>query len=195
LARADEDDLLRNEAADVIWGGGRPVHRPDPKLRRHSSDILVAGLGIALGFGCAVFPWYVFFNQEQFGIRALKFQGGSGETPEALVYQPELIGRALTPSEAPVLDLDLTPTGTLPDKPEESMQAIPAPEQAFPGDAAGFRLVHVANGRAMIEDSEGLWMVHAGSSLPDGSLVVSIEQRDGSWALVTSADKIVPLSR
>src|SRR6266568_2947280 len=41
------------------------------------SDFVVAALGITLGLICALFPWYIFFNQEQFGVQAIKF-GGSG---------------------------------------------------------------------------------------------------------------------
>ena len=57
-----------------------------------------------------------------------------------------------------------------------------------------FRLVHVANGRAMIEDDAGLWVVQAGSMLPDSSRVAGIEQRDGKWVLVTSTDRVVALT-
>jgi hypothetical protein len=57
-----------------------------------------------------------------------------------------------------------------------------------------FRLVHVANGRAMIEDDAGLWVVQAGSMLPDSSRVARIEKRDGKWVLVTSTDRVVALT-
>jgi hypothetical protein len=46
----------------------------------------------------------------------------------------------------------------------------------------------------MIEDKDGLWIVQVGSILPDSSRVMSLEKREGKWALVTSGDKIVPLA-
>ena len=51
-----------------------------PKLNRKAdrrSDFVIAALGVTLGLICALFPWYIFFNQEQFGVRAIKF-GGTG---------------------------------------------------------------------------------------------------------------------
>jgi len=56
-------------------------------------------------------------------------------------------------------------------------------------------MVHVANGRAMIEDDAGLWIVQRGSKLPDSSIVSSIEQRGGKWVLVTSTDQVIELSK
>ncbi|RWD95075.1 MAG: hypothetical protein EOS61_33005, partial [Mesorhizobium sp.] len=67
-------------------------------------------------------------------------------------------------------------------------------EQPFPA-ASEFKMVHIANGRAMIEDDTGLWIVQRGSVLPDTSRVASIEQRGGKWVIVTDADKVIELSR
>jgi hypothetical protein len=79
---------------------------------------------------------------------------------------------------------------------QDDANPAPAPdEQPFPADAAKFRMVHVANGRAMIEDDAGLWIVQRGSILPDSSQVSSIEQRNGKWVMVTSADQVIELSK
>ena len=98
--------------------------------------------------------------------------------------------------DIPATQLDLFATGTLPDdKDGEGGEAVPGlDEQPFPGDDAQFRLVHVANGRAMIEDEAGLWVVQTGSTLPDSSRVTSIEQRNGKWVLVTSTDRVIALT-
>ena len=72
---------------------------PDPKVRwddrkikgtspaamegTRSSDVVIAALGIALGLTCAFFPWYIFFNQEKFGVRPMKFEGGGTGTGRA----------------------------------------------------------------------------------------------------------------
>ena len=102
----------------------------------------------------------------------------------------------MTVEDVPIMQLDLFSTGTLPDKTEDGgsgTRARPRPA-AFPADDAQFRLVHVANGRAMIEDDTGLWVVQPGSMLPDSSRVAGIEKRDGKWVLVTSTDRVVELT-
>ena len=88
-----------------------------------------------------------------------------------------------------------TATGTVPTKPETPENAPGLEDQPFPSEAAEFRLVHVANGRAMIEDDAGLWVVQQGAALPDSTRVKSIEKRNGRWVLVTSADRVVELSK
>ena len=165
-----------------------------------SSDMIVAGMGIALGLVCAFFPWYVFFNQDKFGIRAVQFSGGNGAqlAPGELVYQPSLVGRRIAAEDVPLLELDSIATGTVPDGTDPFANEVPLSDQPFPGDVAPppeYRVVHIANGRAMIEDREGLYVVQTGSILPDRSRVASIEQRDGNWVIVTSLDQVMPLGR
>ncbi|TIT83992.1 MAG: hypothetical protein E5W59_28175, partial [Mesorhizobium sp.] len=144
------------------------------------------------GLICALFPWYIFFNQEQFGVQAIKF-GGSGTNAGRVSggSQLENPGQPLTAKDVP--DVDLFATGTLQD-PEDPAQAPGVDQQPFPADPK-FRMVHVANGRAMIEDDAGLWIVQRGSKLPDSSIVSSIEQRGGKWVMVTSTDQVIELSK
>ncbi len=171
-----------------------PTQQVKPK-KRDRGDMVVAALGVTLGLTCALFPWYIFFNQEKFGVRGFVFEGrGSMTSPSNLVYQPELINRPFSTGEVPRMNLDFFPTATLPAE-EDEIRAVPASEQPFPSDLITFRLVHVANGRAMIQDEDGLWVVQRGSRLPDASEVASIEQRDGNWVLVTTLDKVVELQR
>ncbi len=177
--------------------------KPTPRLqkirmRERSSDIFVATMGIALGLVCAFFPWYVFFNQEKFGIRAVQFAGGStpGGDPENLTYQPSLVGQGFSVDDVPLLQLDQIATGTVPGEDDTTVDEIPLSDQPFPGDLAPepeYRVVYITNGRAMIEDEEGLYVVQTGSILPDKSRVASIEQREGRWVVVTSDKKIVTL--
>lgn len=155
--------------------------------------LLVAG-GIALGLTCAFFPWYVFFNQDQFGIRAIKFGGNPGTGTQPATSMPT--GHIDAPAAAPgaAAALDTISTGTLPDKdlPKEPPGLA---EQPFPAPAPAFALVHIANGRAMIEDDKGLWVVQPGSILPDNTRVTSIEQRAGQWVLVTTGGRVVEIAR
>ena len=175
------------------------ARRKRRQLRERSGDIVVAGIGISLGLVCAFFPWYVFFNQEKFGIRAVQFSGGSvSQTlPENLTYQPTLVGQGFSLEDVPLLELDRIATGAVPDASDPSVGEVPLSEQPFPGEdipVPEYRVVHVANGRAMIEDEEGLYVVQAGSLLPDNSRVSAIEQRQDGWVVITSDDKVVPLS-
>ncbi len=52
--------------------------------------------------------------------------------------------------------------------------------------AASFRLLHVAGGRALVEDASGIYMVGIGEVLPDNSKLVSIEKQGAQWLLTTS---------
>ena len=165
------------------------------KARKKSEhgDFAVAALGITLGLTCALFPWYIFFNQEKFGVREMVFEGDrTSGAPSGIPYQPQRIGKPFDTREIPRMNLDFFPTAsTAPDS--EPPRAVPVSEQPFPADLVSFRLVHVANGRAMIQDDDGLWVVQPGARLPDASKVVTIEQRNGRWVLVTSLDKVIEL--
>ena len=170
-----------------------PAKAVKKKKKMDRGDVTIATLGVLLAVTCAAFPWYIFFNQEQFGVREFVFSGGGSARPSpGAAFVPQPVGKPFASAEVPKLELDFFPTATLPAD-REPARAVPASEQPFPSDRVNFRLVHVANGRAMIEDADGLWVVQRGSRLPDASRVVAIEQRGASWVLVTSNDGIVKL--
>ena len=177
-----------------------PQRLRPPKRARLTEDILLGLFGVALGLGSAFFPWYVFFNQEKFGIRAVKLDsdiqsvdGLSSSTPQ----MPRIADPAEI-KEITSLDLDRLPIGTTPrEEPDgQATGSVPAIiEQPYPHHEAEFRVIHIENGRAMIEDESGLWIVQRGSTLPDMTTVTSIEQRDGGWVVVTSAKQVLTLSQ
>lgn len=171
---------------------------PRHAKRDHKTDFIIAGLGVALGLTCALFPWYIFFNQDKFGVRAMKF-GGRGQSEETVPLfmndAPERIGAPMSVDDIPAMKLDLFATGSLRRDKDEAGGARGIGEQPFPGPKINFTLVHVANGRAMIQDDAGVWVVQRGSVLPDSSKVASIEQRNGKWVLVTSREEVLSLSR
>ena len=191
-AQASRDSLIDGLFPRTEWP--EPPKAQFPRLADRSadrrSDFVIAALGITLGLICALFPWYIFFNQEQFGVQAIKFGGSgsnSGREGGGVVAQRS---GPLTAKDVPNPDIDLFATGTVEDDP-----APPPGDQPFPAAASEFKMVHVANGRAMIEDDTGLWVVQRGSVLPDSSRVASIEQRGGKWVIVTSTDKVIQLSK
>jgi hypothetical protein len=180
---------VRQTASAATAAGGRT--RP-----YCTSDIVLIGVGALLAVGCALLPAYIFFNQEQFGIRALTFEGsdmsglgGAGLAPHSRLSQgpKQLAGIDARPTG----DLDALPTGTLPGGAEQRPAAPGLDAQPFPADPPDFRLIHIANGRALIADREGIWLVQMGSRLPDNSRVASIEQRNGRWVLVTSGERVI----
>jgi hypothetical protein len=191
--QASRDSLIDGLFPRTEWP--QPPKAPFPRLKKKSdrrSDFVIAALGITLGLICALFPWYIFFNQDQFGVQAMKFGGtgsNSGRAGGGVVAERSA---PLTAKDIPAANLDLLATGTVRD---DANPAAAPDEQPFPADAAKFRMVHVANGRAMIQDDAGLWIVQRGSILPDSSQVSSIEQRNGKWVMVTSADRVIELSR
>jgi hypothetical protein len=157
--------------------------------RKGVSDLGFAFGGLGLALTCALFPWYIFFNQDKFGIKPLQFEGRTDLTAmkgEA----PDLTGMRL-PLSMSAPGIDFLATGNVPDEP-----VVPASlsGQPFPGDAVTFRLVHAGRGRAMIEDDAGFWIVQRGSKLPDGSSVAAIEKRGDNWVLITSANREIPLT-
>lgn len=178
-----------------IW---RSRTEAKPRARRGSSlsgsDWVIAGSGLALAFACAIFPWYIFFNKEDFGTRPVSFRDRSELALPATgdIEVPEPIGKRLAMPLNAFPDVDMEATGTV--EPGKTRTAAES-EQPFPGEKPNFELVLVANGRAMIADKDGYWVVRPGSWLPDGSRVSAFEKRGGSWVLVTSRGADVPIAR
>ncbi len=189
------------KAAKLVPGTKFISSSPAAQEGRRTSDLTIVALGLTLALICALFPWYIFFNQDQFGVRAMRFQGQGDTASDQLVSGPvkQRVGAPMT-LEKPPIELDFLATGTLPNKKDDPLGIAPVPDiedQPYPGDEAPapqFRLIHVANGRAMIQDDAGLWVVQPGSVLPDSSRVVSIEKRSGGWVMVTSSNGVFELT-
>jgi hypothetical protein len=161
------------------------------RQRRKASimDRLLTFAGLALAGASAFFPWYVFFNADKFGINVA---GGDSrrelpDWPARNVFSVSplaMVNKDACGSKVPPVD-PLT-TATVSDLGKErSTGAEMEEDQPFPGKSA-FRLLHVANGRALIEDPSGMYVVRVGSILPDESRLATIEQRDGKWVIITS---------
>ena len=93
-------------------------------------------LGVTLGLICALFPWYIFFNQEQFGVQAIKFGGTRHQRrPDARSIARSRRDERAADGQGSAADrqLDLFATGTLcrrRRRPERRAGPRPA---AFPG--------------------------------------------------------------
>ena len=182
--------LFRRERVKIPFTARKPDRR---------GDLTVAALGVTLGLICALFPWYIFYNPEKFGVRAMKFSGsGNGEqtAPITLEAQPERIGAPST-SEIPPMKLDLFATGTARNEGGKSPEIAAAElaNQPFPAEIPSFQLLHIENGRAMIADDAGIFIVQPGSVLPDRSRVEAIEERGGALVLITSDERVIGVSK
>ena len=183
-----------SEQLDQLFAAGTSKFTSYSKAREsRRSDFMIAALGVTLGLICAVFPWYIFFNPEQFGVQGIKFGGRGANAGRVAVERTAGYETPPAGEEKKARDVDFFSTGTLPDS-DKAPQKAPGPDQQpFPAEPVEYRLVHVANGRAMIEDDTGLWIVQRGSTLPDSSQVAAIEQRNGKWVLVTSTEKVITI--
>ncbi len=121
---AKEVEASRGSAIDGLFPAKewpQPPRAQFPRLGKKADrrgDFVIAALGITLGLICALFPWYIFYNQDQFGVQAIKF-GGSGSNAGRAGGGAAIGGGApLTASDIPSAQLDLLATGTLQDKPE-----------------------------------------------------------------------------
>jgi hypothetical protein len=164
------------------------------RKRFWTADRVIGYSGAALALTAAFFPWYVFFNSAKFGINATvsmisrNFPGWSerktfSQTPTAFTNN----GIASKNPDAgdPIL------TGTVPGLDETKVKGDPdAVDQPFPNPGNNFHLLHVAKGKALIEDENGVYVVEPGSPLPDQSKVASFEERDGEWVLMTDKGDI-----
>ncbi|MFS2175036.1 hypothetical protein ACVITL_000651 [Rhizobium pisi] len=159
------------------------------KQRRKTAtlDRFLTFAGLALAGASAFFPWYVFFNEDKFGIHVAA-SGNSRELPDwparnvFSVSPLAMVNKNEGDKKAPPID-PLT-TATVSDLGKERDGGA-IEDQPFPGKSP-FRLLHVSNGRALIEDPSGMYVVRIGSILPDESRLAALEQRDGKWVIVTS---------
>ncbi len=165
-----------------------------PERRSYWPDRALAVTGIVMAAAAAFFPWYVFFNEDKFGISVAAIDRTrdlphTGPRNVFSVSPMAMVNRNKNPNPQP-LPLDNLTTATVSNLGKEKPAPLPMEEQPFPG-STGFRLLHVANGRAMIEDNSGMYLVQIGSILPDQSRLAALEQRNGKWVIVTSAGGVV----
>ncbi|MCD7108471.1 flagellar protein [Rhizobium sp. DKSPLA3] len=155
-------------------------------------DKALVGTGIALAGLAMFFPWYAFLNQEKFALPAL-WNGATQDLPEKIGTPGMASAPEASPSE-PAQTLaaetqaavDRLVTATVPAPAATAGEpAEPMLDQPLPGSIT-FKLVHVAGGRALIEDVSGMYIVRVGSPLPDNSRLATLEERDGNWVMITS---------
>lgn len=171
-----------------------PIRRRDRNRYSRSDKIIVAS-GVLLAALAAFFPWYVFLHPEKFSIPKL-WEGTTRDLPEhgarkvMSVSPTAMVDSTRNSGDAAP---DLMATATTSDVGREKNLGVPVEtglDQPLPAPS-GFRLMHVANGRALIEDARGMYIVRVGSILPDNSRLATLEQREGAWVIVTSNGDVI----
>jgi hypothetical protein len=160
---------------------------PVRKKKFWTTDRIIGWSGAVLALAAAFFPWYVFVNEDKFGLEALRalVSQDAAVPSRRSTLDGNVIGipdrkTALAPTEDNIV------TGTVPAVEEptaDGNQELPA--QPFPTAPRGFRLLKVIKDQAMIEDATGIYVVHKGDVLPDRTKVAELEERNGKWVLVT----------
>jgi len=188
------DDVVKAALEAIESEDEAPVRAAAPK---RNGDRILAVAGFMLATAAAFFPWYVFFNQESFGIAPM----GYSETRDL----PETGGRSFVnvsplaiPDErdgsAEPSAFDPITTATVSSIGEEGNGAPQLttvdPDKTFPGKPR-YKLLHVANGRVLIEDKSGMYIVRIGSVLPDNSRLAKLEKREGQWVIITSNGEVI----
>ena len=168
---------------------------------RINFDILLTTIGVGMALLSAFFPWYVFLNQEDFVVQEMTFGDDSNlpgtwqsNTVANISPQP-LSGRDAGIKNA-LLPPDGLATASIPDTPRE--QSLTWNEKGNDADKSQpfpynrrYRLLYVANDRALVEHASGIYIVKIGSVLPDNSKLTSIEKRKNGWALKTSTGGVL----
>ncbi len=168
---------------------------PSPRRRKTESrttDTMLATLGVMLAAFAAFFPWYVFVNPQYFKITGTS-KGMVRDLPELpfrnVVSVSPMASKDNDSNSVPPESIDQVRTASTPDTTESiksKRETGDALSQPFPAAESSFRLVHVANGKALIQDQRGMFVVGVGDVLPDNSRLSTLTQRDGVWAIITS---------
>ncbi|WP_331375045.1 flagellar protein [Sinorhizobium chiapasense] len=157
-------------------------------------DKFLAAIGLAMAAFATFFPWYAFLHQDEFSMPRL-WQGTTRDLPESPGRDvPSVSPLAMADMDSDTAAaVDRLTTATVPGLGDAPDHGPPDPEagmdQPLPGQSE-FRLMHVVNGRALIEDASGLYIVRVGSILPDNSRLATFQERNGRWVMITSRGEI-----
>lgn len=155
------------------------------RMRNRAGDAALWLGGFALAAASMGFPWYVYLHPDNFSPPRIEYSGNSELYGEPEDRPSAFVSRLYSRSGT---ILDPIETGSV--APAANENAATA-AQPFPGRASAYRLVHVANGRALVRDDTGIFMVRLNSSLPDGQKVNEFRRGENGWELITSGNQVV----
>jgi hypothetical protein len=171
----------------------KPVKTPKRK-RVFRGDSALKVTGLALAALSAFFPWYVFLNPDKFGIQVADGDRtrplpNSWQARNVFSVSPMAMTNSNKSDLKPPADSDQLTTATTSPAAPVDIKGPDAENQPFPG-TSNFRLLHVSNGRALIQDAAGMYVVRIGSVLPDNTRLARLEQRSGKWVMITSTGAV-----
>lgn len=174
-------------------GSSNSVQRRRFRLPR-LGDVVYAAAVVILCSASAAFPFYVYFNEDQFGPPVMRFYGAGDAAAQAEAdaasYQRKVLALV-----KPRLELDRITTGTVfkQDAPVKSRrlekQPMPPVPDEVPELGAELEIMFVSQGRAIAISGGRVVSLREGSLLTDGSLISSIGRADDGWVVSTSSGK------
>lgn len=171
----------------------------EPKARTRwygrllDADRMIVSGGFVLAGFAAFFPWYVFLHQDEFGVRPMQSMEGvdAMDWPGTGLFAASPLAIAGEGEGGGAPEFDPLQTATTPASPQEIAAGEEEDPLGQPFPVRPFALVHVANGRALIEDQSGMYIVRIGSVLPDNSRVERLEKRGDEWVIITSEGDVI----
>lgn len=157
-------------------------------------DKVLAAIGLTMAAFATFFPWYASVHRGEFSMPRL-WQATTGDLPDHPGRDVQTVSsQAFKDMDSDTAAaVDRLTTATVPglgDAPGHAQaEADAAMDQPFPGQSR-FSLKHVINGRALIEDASGMYIVRVGSILPDNSRLATFQERNGRWVMITSKGEI-----
>ncbi|TCD16194.1 hypothetical protein [Oricola cellulosilytica] len=156
-------------------------------------DYVLSVVGLLIGTAAALFPWHVYFNPESYGPPEMAFSRGGVVPPDedavpssgTPLFEFET-GRFVR-ADTPPASVDRLTTG----KVDPNAGASGDPDQPFPGNGRAFTLFAVHDGRALVGDMDGVYLVSRKSRLPDGTTLEAIERDGKGWHIVTSDKRLI----
>lgn len=202
----EQDEIIDPASAGISNDNYAEIYEQTAAKKRKREllnfDILLTIAGLCLAASSAFLPWYVFLNQEKFTVQRLAYtqqNKGSGAWPGRMfVSEKNTALQGMGTTDRTLLDLEpdmLTtasieteeepvPTGNVTAQRTDNVTgSLPAPRS--------FKLIHVADGRALIQDQSGLYVVKVGSVLPDNSTLSKLERTKNGWLMITSDGEIL----
>ncbi|MEP1206302.1 MAG: hypothetical protein ABJM29_17105 [Rhizobiaceae bacterium] len=178
-------------------------------LRRRRTRLFDLGLGmvgLALAGVSSYLPYYVYFNETEFGPPTMQFTGRIDYEAPVVVERSRETRRPLFTEELAVnfeaQEIDPLVTGSIqPDGdgiPRLRPRVRPRPSleqfndlQAELTVHESLELVFATRGRALIRDGDDILPIAVGSRLPDGSTVKSLLRKQNGWQVVTSNNHVL----
>ena len=179
------------------------------KIRRRRTRMFDFGLGlvgVAMAGLSSYLPYYVYFNESEFGPPEMQFTGRidygelqilepGEETRTPLFREFAEAEQVFQPVDPIVVGSIQNDVSTIP-RLRPAVRPRPPAEQLakFSPDLIEHEsmvLVFATRGRALVRDGGDILPVAVGSRLPDGSTVQSMTRKGTGWQIVTSNNHVL----